>query len=100
MGKVEFDFNKIHDLPTFYREFATKFALAEGFGANLDALWDVVTVDIPLPIEIEFIHLNARNRRRFGAIILLFEEAEEELDGGLRFNIDEKSSEPVVYHRG
>lgn len=92
MGKIEFDFNQIPDLPTFYRLFAERFALGEGFGANLDALWDVVTGDIGLPIEIDFLNLNTRRKRRFGAIILLFEEAEEELDGKLRFNIHETTS--------
>jgi ribonuclease inhibitor len=87
MAKVEFDFHQIPDVPAFYRQFADKFALGEGFGANLDALWDVVTGDISLPVEIEFANLNAGHQRRFGAIILLFEEAEEELEGSLRFNI-------------
>ncbi|WMT14251.1 barstar family protein [Serratia fonticola] len=99
MGKIEFDFNQIADLPAFYRHFAERFALGEGFGANLDALWDVVTGDISLPVEIEFLNLNARSKRRFGAIILLFEEAEEELEGNLRFNIRETSS-TAVYQRG
>ena len=40
----------------------------------------------PLPLEIEFIHLPEKLRRRFGALILLFDEAEEELEGQLRFN--------------
>ncbi|MBS0970456.1 hypothetical protein CYR40_00670 [Chimaeribacter arupi] len=87
MGKVVFDFNQIPDLPRFYGEFAREFALGDGFGANLDALWDVVTGRLGLPVEIEFVNLNARKKRRFGALVLLFEEAEEELEGGLRFNI-------------
>ncbi len=41
---------------------------------------------LPLPLEIEFIHLPDKLRRRFGALILLFDEAEEELEGQLRFN--------------
>ena len=41
---------------------------------------------LPLPLDIEFIHLNDKQRRRFGALILLFDEAEEELEGELRFN--------------
>ena len=39
-----------------------------------------------MPLDIEFIHLNDKQRRRFGALILLFDEAEEELEGELRFN--------------
>lgn len=99
MGKIAFDFNQIPDLPMFYRHFAEQFAVGEEFGANLDALWDVVTGDIALPVEIEFLNLSARSKRRFAAIILLFEEAEEELEGKLRFNICE-ASDTTVHHRG
>lgn len=88
MNKVTFDFHHIADVPAFYREFSHQFALDEHFGANLDALWDVVTGGIGLPVEIEFIHLNAAKKRRFGALILLFEAAEEELYGELLFNIN------------
>ncbi|WON76573.1 barstar family protein [Serratia sp. UGAL515B_01] len=98
MAKIEFDFNQIPDLTMFYRRFADQFELGEEFGANLDALWDVVTGGISLPVEIEFINLNARDKRHFGTLILLFEEAEEELEGKLRFKIREISGK-VVHHR-
>lgn len=90
MNKVSFDFGTIPDLPAFYRQFAQRFALRDEFGENLDALWDAVTGDIGLPVEVEFVNLSAHKKRRFGALVLLFEEAEEELEGELRFNIREK----------
>ena len=86
MKKVSFDFNHIPDLPAFSREFVRQFSLSDSFGANLDALWDEVTGGIALPVEVDFINLNASRKRRFGALILLFEEAEEELEGELRLN--------------
>jgi len=42
---------------------------------------------MPLPLEIEFVNLGSGQRRRYGALILLFDEAEEELDGEFRFNV-------------
>lgn len=55
---------------------------------DLDSLWEVVIGDVlPLPLEIEFVHLPDKLRRRYGALILLFDEAEEELEGQLRFNV-------------
>lgn len=90
MKKVSFDFNHIPDLPAFYCEFVRQFELTDEFGANLDALWDEVTGGIALPVEIDFLNLNASRKRRFGALILLFEEAEEELEGELRLNLLEK----------
>ncbi|HEY0211722.1 barstar family protein [Acerihabitans sp.] len=87
MGKVSFDFNQIPDLPAFYRDFGRQLSLSEPCAANLDDLWQTVTSRLPLPMEIEFLHLSASKKRRFGALILLFDEAEEELDGRLRFNL-------------
>ncbi|MBC8948538.1 MULTISPECIES: barstar family protein [Xenorhabdus] len=87
MKKVEFDFNQLPDLSAFYDEFEQRFDLGDDFGANLDALWDAVTGYIQLPVEINFIHLTPQKRTFFAALILLLEEAEEELEGELRFNV-------------
>ena len=81
-----FDFNEIVDQSHFYRQFSERFALADRLITDLDTLWDVVNT-LPLPLEIVFIHLGTGQRRRYGALILLFDEAEEELEGQLRFNI-------------
>ncbi|BBQ82017.1 MULTISPECIES: barstar family protein [Enterobacteriaceae] len=83
-----FDFDEIEDQGDFYREFARLFALDRESIRDLDALWSVVTgPHMPLPLEIEFSHLSEKQRRRYGALILLFDEAEEELEGMLRFNV-------------
>nr|WP_041866524.1 hypothetical protein [Sodalis glossinidius] len=54
MEKVSFDFNHIADLPAFYRQFA----ISEPYDANLDGLWRTVMSHLPLPVAIEFLHLN------------------------------------------
>lgn len=83
-----FDFDEIAEQQDFYREFSRTFHLEREKVNNLDSLWDAVTAGLlPLPLEIEFIHLSDNQRRRFGALILLFDEAEEELEGVLRFNV-------------
>ncbi|WNN44773.1 MULTISPECIES: barstar family protein [Winslowiella] len=88
MKKESFDFNQIVDQAHFYRQFSERFALAEGVIIDLDSLWDAVTASLlPLPLEIEFVHLGSGQKRRYGALILLFDEAEEELEGKLRFNV-------------
>ncbi|WP_342323351.1 barstar family protein [Kosakonia sp. BYX6] len=88
MNTYTFDFNNIADQSAFYREFTRQFALEREKVHDLDSLWDTVTDGaLPLPLEIEFIHLPEIQRRRFGALILLFDEAEEELEGELRFNV-------------
>ncbi|ECL5304575.1 hypothetical protein M2755_004144 [Salmonella enterica] len=88
MNVYTFDFNDIKNQSDFYREFTQMFGLASEKVSDLDTLWDAVMSDIlPLPLEIEFVHLPDKLRRRYGALILLFDEAEEELEGRLRFNV-------------
>ncbi|QHM73634.1 barstar family protein [Mixta intestinalis] len=88
MRKETFDFNEIVDQAHFYRQFCERFTLSDSLIFDLDSLWDAVIESVlPLPVEIEFIHLGAGQKRRYGALILLFDEAEEELEGQLRFNI-------------
>ena len=83
MNIYTFDFDEIESQEDFYRDFSQTFGLAKDKVRDLDSLWDV----LPLPLEIEFVHLGEKTRRRFGALILLFDEAEEELEGHLRFNV-------------
>jgi len=88
MNIYTFDFDEIEDQNDFYREFAQMFGLDNEKVNDLDALWDIVMSEkLPLPLEIEFVHLPDKLRRRYGALILLFDEAEEELEGQLRFNV-------------
>ena len=87
MTTYTFDFDEIAEQQDFYREFSRTFELYQDKVNKLDSLCDAVPGGlIPLPLDIEFIHLNDKQRRRFGALILLFDEAEEELEGELRFN--------------
>lgn len=91
MKSYTFDFNHIGNQNDFYREFTRTFSLAEVQIRDLDSLWEAVTnSQLPLPLEIEFIHLDEAQHRRYGALILLFDEAEEELEGMLRFNVRHK----------
>ncbi|URN98861.1 hypothetical protein NB069_19720 [Leclercia adecarboxylata] len=88
MNIYTFDFDEIDSQEDFYREFSRTFGMAQESVTDLDSLWEIVTSSqLPLPLEIEFIHLPEKLRRRFGALILLFDEAEEELEGQIRFNV-------------
>ncbi|MBB3306212.1 ribonuclease inhibitor [Candidatus Pantoea symbiotica] len=88
MRTERFDFDEIVDQAHFYRQFSDRFALADLAINDLDDLWDaIVGEQLPLPLEIEFVNLGKGQKRRYGALILLFDEAEEELEGQLRFNI-------------
>lgn len=88
MNIYTFDFDEIDSQEDFYREFSRTFGIARESVTDLDSLWEIVTGNqLPLPLEIEFTRLPEKLRRRFGALILLFDEAEEELEGQIRFNV-------------
>lgn len=42
---------------------------------------------LPMPLEIELVYSGSGQKRRYGALIMLFGEAEEALEGQFRFNI-------------
>lgn len=83
-----FNFNNIAGQGDFYREFARASGAELTQVYDLDSLWNMIMSSaLPLPLEIAFVHMTEKQRRRYGALILLFDEAEEELEGQLRFNI-------------
>ena len=88
MRTERFDFDEIVDQAHFYRQFSDRFALADLDINDLEDLWEaILNKHLPLPLEIEFVNLGRGQIRRYGALILLFDEAEEELEGQLRFNV-------------
>jgi len=89
MLTISLDFRYIADRAEFYRQFAEQCQLSEGFGANLDALWDAVTGELALPVRIElkYLHQHA-HRAQFAAIIATLEEAATELNGALKLMQD------------
>ena len=57
---------KLADVDAVYDALAAQLGFPAHFGRNLDALWDVLTTDIPGPIEIEWRDV-ASARRLLGA---------------------------------
>ncbi|AWQ21047.1 hypothetical protein NS303_11690 [Pantoea ananatis] len=91
MRVERFDFNEIVDQAHFLRQFCERFALKAYAICDLDGLWDIIACKgLPLPLKIEFVNLGQGQKRRYGALILLFDEAEEELEGQLQFNVIER----------
>lgn len=83
-----FDFNEIVDRAHFFHQFSERFVLADLIVTDLESLGEALMAGVlPLPLEIAFIHLGKGQKRRYGELILLFEEAEEVLEGELRFSI-------------
>lgn len=79
MKKIIFDFDRIGTLADFYKNAKQQFDFPDYFGNNLDALWDCITGDVTLPVEISFINLKPSQLEQFDDIINLFEEAQGEM---------------------
>lgn len=79
MKQVFFDFDFIHSYEDFYNEAFNELMLPDYFGHNLDALWDCIMGDIELPIEVSFINMTLQQVKEFADLILIFQDAENEL---------------------
>lgn len=81
MKTIQFDFSTITNYNDFYSILSLKIDLPEHFGKNLDALYDVITGDIELPLRFEFHRIDLSQLDAFDALIATLEEAAEEIDG-------------------
>ena len=73
----------IRSLADLYDQLSAQLSLPEHFGRNLDALWDVLSVDLEGPFEI--IWKNAKYSRKvlgpdFERVLKVFRKLEEERD--------------------
>lgn len=85
MKNVIFNFEKIETMDDFYQTAVKELSLPDYFGNNLDALWDVLTGGIELPINIEFENLTLDKLDRFEPLTNLFEDACVELGSDFQF---------------
>ena len=73
----------------FHNLIKKQLGFPEYYGNNLDALWDSLTTDMELPIEIYWTNFN-KSREQLGKYALvaldIFERAAEESEGQLIFN--------------
>lgn len=85
MKEVKFDFDRIGTTEDFYAAAISQLNLPAHFGNNLDALWDCVTGDMPLPVAVRFINMSMSQLETFDKLITLFEDAADELEESLSF---------------
>lgn len=95
MNIVNFNFKKIYTYNSFYNRCKKKLNLPGYFGNNLDALWDILTSEIELPITINCLNVTSYHEKKFDELFKLLNEAANELGGQLQINIltaDDESS--------
>ncbi len=78
MTTAYIDFTDIGDYEEFYQQLKEKVSLPDYFGDNLDALYDVITGGIELPLHLEFVNMSVDQLETFEDLLATLEDAEEE----------------------
>ena len=79
--EIYIDFLEIGDYEDFYAQLKEKLTLPEHFGDNLDALFDVITGELEMPLHLEFVNLSVEQLEIFEDLLTTLEDAEEEVEG-------------------
>lgn len=78
--KIYIDFLQIGDYEDFYAQLKEKLPLPEHFGDNLDALYDVITGELEMPLHIEFVNMSVEQLEIFEDLLTTLEDAEDEVE--------------------
>ena len=81
MKEIYIDFVNIGDYEDFYTELKSKLELPEYFGDNLDALYDVISGELEMPLHIEFVNMSVDQLETFEDLLTTLEDAEDEVEG-------------------
>ena len=79
--EIYIDFLEIGDYEDFYAQLKEKLSLPEHFGDNLDALFDVITGELEMPLHLEFVNMSVEQLEIFEDLLTTLEDAEEEVEG-------------------
>jgi len=78
--EVYIDFLEIGDYEDFYAQLKEKLTLPEHFGDNLDALFDVITGELEMPLHLEFVNMTVEQLEIFEDLLTTLEDAEDEVE--------------------
>lgn len=78
--EIYIDFSDIGDYEDFYAQLKSKIELPEYFGDNLDALYDVLTGELEMPLHIEFVNMTVDQLETFEDLLATMEDAEDNLE--------------------
>lgn len=80
MSTIYIDFTEIGDYEDFYTQLKEKIKLPEHFGDNLDALSDVISGELEMPLHIEFVNLSVDQLELFEDLLITLEDTEDEVE--------------------
>jgi len=80
MKTIYIDFTDIGDYEDFYTQLKEKLPLPEHFGENLDALADVITGELEMPLHLEFVNMSIDQLEIFEDLLTTLEDIEDEME--------------------
>lgn len=80
MKTIYIDFTDIGDYEDFYAQLKEKLPLPEHFGENLDALADVITGELEMPLHLEFVNMSIDQLEIFEDLLTTLEDIEDEME--------------------
>lgn len=80
MNTTYIDFADLGDYEDFYTQLKEKVKLPEHFGDNLDALSDVISGGLEMPLHLEFINMSVDQLEIFEDLLTTLEDAEDETE--------------------
>ncbi|WP_223606009.1 barstar family protein [Chryseobacterium sp. OSA05B] len=80
MKTIYIDFTDIGDYEDFYAQLKEKLTLPEYFGDNLDALSDVITGELEMPLDLEFVNMTVDQLEIFEDLLTTLEDAEDDME--------------------
>ena len=78
--EIYIDFLEIGDYEDFYAQLKEKLTLPEHFGDNLDALFDVITGELEMPLHLEFVNMSVEQLEIFEDLLTTLEDAEDAVE--------------------
>lgn len=79
--KVDINFASIRTIVDFYKQLSNRLELPAHFGNNLDALSDVISGDLKMPLTLSFLNVTEEQKITFGPLINTLEELTKEVSG-------------------
>lgn len=79
--EITIDFSEINNYSEFYSTLRKKIKFPKYFGDNLDALYDILSGGVEMPLKIRFIHLDVDKLRKFSSLLEMMKIAEQDIQG-------------------
>ncbi|UFH33246.1 barstar family protein [Chryseobacterium sp. C-71] len=79
MNTTYIDFADLGDYEDFYTQLKEKIKLPAHFGDNLDALSDVISGELQMPLHLEFVNMSVDQLEIFEDLLTTLEDTEDDV---------------------